>query len=105
MAFIGFFALFVLVLAYIKTAADFGKDDDDAKAIGKMLKIYSPIYGVVVLLSILIPSQRQLAFIIAAPYIVENKDIQQATSNSAEIIKLGTEYLRNILKQRNSNND
>ena len=44
-----------------------------------------------------IPNQKQLAFIIAAPYIVENQQLQEAGKNSAEIIKLGTEYLKQSL--------
>lgn len=43
------------------------------------------------------PNQKQLAFIIAAPHIIENKDLQEAGKNSAEIIKLGTEYLKQSL--------
>jgi len=45
----------------------------------------------------LLPSQKQLAFIIAAPYIVENQQLQEAGKNSAEIIKLGTEYVKDVL--------
>jgi len=44
-----------------------------------------------------IPNQKQLAFIIAAPYIVENQQLQEVGKNSAEIIKLGTEYLKQSL--------
>lgn len=44
-----------------------------------------------------LPSQKQLAFIIAAPYIVENQQLQEAGKNSAEIIKLGTEYVKDVL--------
>ena len=44
-----------------------------------------------------IPNQKQLAFIMAAPYIVENQQLQEAGKNSAEIIKLGTEYLKQSL--------
>lgn len=43
------------------------------------------------------PNQKQLAFILAAPHIIENKDLQEAGKNSAEIIKLGTEYLKQSL--------
>lgn len=44
-----------------------------------------------------IPNQKQLAFIIAAPYILENQQLQEAGKNSAEIIRLGTEYLKQSL--------
>ena len=44
-----------------------------------------------------IPNQKQLAFVIAAPYIIENQQLQDASKNSVEIIKLGTEYLKQTL--------
>ena len=63
-------------------------------------KGYKPAFYTMIVLSLLqtfIPSQKQLAFIIAAPYIVENQQLQEAGKNSAEIIKLGTEYVKDIL--------
>ena len=57
------------------------------------------------LITTFIPNQKQLAFIIAAPYIVENKELQEASKNSVEIIKLGAEYLKQTLSneiERNS---
>ena len=47
-----------------------------------------------------IPNQKQLAFIIAAPYIMENQQLQDASKNSVEIIKLGTEYLKQTLSNK-----
>lgn len=41
-----------------------------------------------------------LAFIIAAPYIMENQQLQDASKNSVEIIKLGTEYLKQTLSNK-----
>lgn len=55
---------------------------------------------VVLMIMTFIPSQKQLAFIIAAPYIIENEDLQQAGKNTGEIIKLGTEYLKDILDEK-----
>lgn len=45
-----------------------------------------------------IPTHKQLAFVIAAPYIVENKDVQEIGQNTLDIIKEGTEYLKESLK-------
>lgn len=47
-----------------------------------------------------IPNQKQLAFIIAAPYIMENQQLQDTSKNSVEIIKLGTEYLKQTLSNK-----
>lgn len=71
--------------------------DDLHKTIIKVGKGFIPFYVVLTLLQTFIPSQKQLAFIIAAPYIVENQQLQEAGKNSAEIIKLGTEYLKDVL--------
>lgn len=72
-------------------------DDDLHKNIIKIGKGFIPFYVVLALLQTFIPSQKQLAFIIAAPYIVENQQLQEAGKNSAEIIKLGTEYVKDVL--------
>lgn len=62
-----------------------------------IIKYILCVTTVVGLLHTFIPSQKQLAFIIAAPYIIENQQLQEAGKNSAEIIKLGTEYVKDVL--------
>lgn len=74
-----------------------GSETDDLKEFEKYFK---PAFYIMIAASFLqtfIPSQKQLAFIIAAPYIVENQQLQEAGNNSAEIIKLGTEYVKDVL--------
>ena len=71
--------------------------DDLHKVIRKIGKWFVPFYVILILLQTFIPSQKQLAFIIAAPYIVEKQQLQEAGKNSAEIIKLGTEYVKDVL--------
>lgn len=51
------------------------------------------------LLTIFTPNQKQLAFIITAPAIIENKDLQEVVKNTPEIMRLGTEYLKEILSK------
>lgn len=71
-----------------------------ADALEETEKYFKPAFYIAIVLGLLqtfIPSQKQLAFIIAAPYIVENKQLQEAGKNSAEIIKLGTEYVKDML--------
>ena len=82
-----------IVLCYMEDTEDF----KIFKTIGKWLY---PFLICITLLNIFIPSQKQLAFIIAAPYIVENKDLQQAGKNTGEIIKLSTEYLKDKLDDK-----
>ena len=74
-----------------------GVDTDDLEEAEKIFKPAFYITIVLCLLQTFIPSQKQLAFIIAAPYIVENQQLQEAGKNSAEIIKLGTEYVKDVL--------
>lgn len=81
-----------LVIHYIDTSDD---------SFSKPLKLLVPLLIVFSALAVFFPSQKQLAFIISAPYIVENQDIKEAGKNVAEIAKLGTEYLKDVLKETN----
>lgn len=94
----GIFTILVLVLSI--TLPVFIIEDidcDNYKFLVKCAKWLYPVYACIFLLTVFIPSQKQMAFIIAAPYIIENQQLQEAGQNSAEIIKLGTEYVKNIL--------
>lgn len=83
----------ILAFVFFLVGADTDMLEDAAK-------IFKPAFYTMIVLCFLqtfIPSQKQMAFIIAAPYIVENQQLQEAGKNSAEIIKLGTEYVKDIL--------
>lgn len=85
----GAISVFCIFLATAET--DYAKD-------GWVLSKYILyVIAVLGLIHTFLPSQKQLAFIIAAPYIVENQQLQEAGKNSAEIIKLGTEYVKDVL--------
>lgn len=92
------FTFLVLILSIALCVFIEDSDCDIYKFLIKCAKWLYPVYACIFLLTIFIPSQKQLAFIIAAPYIVENQQLQEAGQNSAEIIKLGTEYVKDILK-------
>lgn len=51
-----------------------------------------------------LPNQKQLAFIVAAPAIVNNEDVQGVVKDIPAIMKLGTEYLKETLENVNSSN-
>lgn len=74
---------------------------DDFKFFKSIGKVFYPVTALLILLNTFIPTQKQLAFVIAAPYIIENEDLQQAGKNTTEIIKLGTEYLKEVLNDSN----
>ena len=92
--------LILLTIGYV-ILTDLDKDDDYYKLTRSVAKWFYPLYAVLLMLNTFVPTQKQLAFIIAAPYIIENEDLQQAGKNTTEIIKLGTEYLKEILNDSN----
>lgn len=94
------FPLILLTVGYVVTT-DLSEDNDLYKLTRSVAKWLYPLYIVIMLLNVFIPNQKQLAFIIAAPYIIENEDLQQAGKNTTEIIKLGTEYLKEVLNDSN----
>ena len=96
--------LILLTVAYV-LLTDVGKDDETYKLTRSVAKWFYPLYLALLMLNTFLPNQRQLAFIIAVPYIVENEDLQQAGKNTTEIIKLGTEYLKEILNDSNGNDN
>jgi uncharacterized protein YacL len=92
--------LFVLViLGFIATAenANTLTEENYKESDFRSIKLLFTLGCIFSLIITFIPNQKQLAFIIAAPYIVENQQLQEAGKNSAEIIKLGTEYLKQSL--------
>lgn len=50
------------------------------------------------LLSTFIPSSRQAAFIYMAPKILEDDNFRETFKNFPEIVRLGTEYLKQTLE-------
>lgn len=85
----------------IASGLDYINDYDENYKRGiKLLKKWITPYIILLLLGIFIPSQRQLAFILIAPQIVENKDIQETFKNIPEIAKIGTEYLKEVLNDK-----
>lgn len=88
----------IMLCAFVATA-----DTDYAKDGLSFAKFVFYIEVTLGLTHTFLPSQKQLAFIITAPYIVENQQLQEAGKNSAEIIKLGTEYVKDILTTATAN--
>ena len=59
------------------------------------------ISGVVLLVfSQLLPTTKQAAFIWIAPQIIENGAVKDTVKNIPEITKLGTDYLKELLKEK-----
>lgn len=89
------------VLCFIGTILHKSDEEDPFGIVmSKISKRWFTFYVIIILLAVFIPSQKQMAFIISAPYILENKELQDAGKNTAEIVKLGTEYIKNILEEK-----
>lgn len=58
------------------------------------------IIAVLFTIAIFIPSTKQAAFIWIAPQIVENGAVKDTVKNIPELTKLGTEYLKELLKEK-----
>ena len=82
-------------------------DEDDKAAAIKNRKMGQSMYGTCKLLTLialawltLAPSTKQAAFIWIAPQIVENGAVKDTVKNIPELTKLGTEYLKELLKEK-----
>ena len=98
--------LFVLVILGIGATAENENtlteendkgEENDKESDFRSIKLLFSLGCIFSLIMTFIPNQKQLAFIIAAPYILENQQLQEAGKNSAEIIRLGTEYVKQSL--------
>lgn len=55
---------------------------------------------ILLFIKVLLPTQKEAAFIWLAPKIVNNEDITDTAKNIPELAKLGTEYLKAILEDK-----
>lgn len=85
--------------------AEIDNDKDFLHVFKRVLKIITPIFVISLVTAIFVPNQKQAAFIIAAPYIVESQDLKDASKNTAEIIRLGTEYLKQALEVKDKQDE
>lgn len=96
LAFIAVFTVFISFVTFVSWMEGHYYDD---KKVRRVLKAGPIICCIAALLLAMIPSQKQLAFILVAPKIIENQDIQNGLQNSTEVFNLGTQYLKETLKQ------
>ena len=85
--------------------------DENKRNAEKERKIGQSMYGTCRLLTLitlawltLAPSTKQAAFIWVAPQIVENGAVKDTVKNIPELTKLGTEYLKELLKEKVNGN-
>ena len=69
------------------------------------IKTLITLETIAIILSTLLPTTKQAAFIWIAPQIVENGAVKDTVKNIPELTKLGTEYLKELLKEKVNEHD
>lgn len=75
-------------------------EDGLKEKFNKPIKILYPVWLFFILLWAAIPTTKEAAFIWIAPQIVENGAVKETVKNIPELTRLGTEYLKNVLKEK-----
>jgi len=70
------------------------------KLFSKLNKISAVLFAISLSFTVFLPSSKGIAFIYIAPKIVENGDVKETFANIPELAKLGTEYLKDLLKEK-----
>ena len=80
----------------------YGDFTESLKKLIKTLHINTMFISGIVLLvfSQLLPTTKQAAFIWIAPQIIENGAVKDTVKNIPELTKLGTDYLKELLKEK-----
>ena len=63
-------------------------------------KVCITIFAVTLSLAILLPTSKGIAFIYVAPKLIENNNVKETFANIPELAKLGTDYLKELLKEK-----
>lgn len=98
-----------LIYSLVKSDSYYGDKDktlfDHLKLAIQGFKLKFIVISTLVVMSIntLIPSTKQAAFIWIAPQIIENGAVKDTVKNIPELTKLGTDYLKELLKEKVEN--
>lgn len=92
----------MLIGAIIGCSDCCGDFTESLKKLIKSLHIKTVFISGVILLvfSQLLPTTKQAAFIWIAPQIIENGAVKDTVKNIPELTKLGTDYLKELLKEK-----
>lgn len=92
-------AFFILIMVYAELY-----NDDEKKKCQHFIMIAVKILISFTLLFTFLPTTKQAAFIWVAPQIIENGAVKDTVANIPELTKLGTEYLKQMLKDEINDN-
>ena len=111
--FFGFFSFLLTVITFIVTIAycfdrvsSYANKETVIYTKEILKKILYPVSIVFWLLCLATPTSKEAAFIVLAPQIIENGAIKETVKNIPELTALGTQYLKELLKEKvnDSNN-
>lgn len=68
-------------------------------------KVCIAILAISLSLTILLPTSKGIAFIYVAPKLIENNNVKETFANIPELAKLGTDYLKELLKSSMKDTD
>lgn len=74
------------------------------KIINRLRKTLLKVVIISLIASTFLPTTKQAAFIWVAPQIIENGAVKDTVANIPELTKLGTEYLKQMLKDEINDN-
>ena len=69
----------------------------------KLNKISAILFAISLSLAVFLPSSKGIAFIYVAPKLIENNNVKETFANIPELAKLGTDYLKELLKEKVNN--
>lgn len=96
----GFLTALLSLLTVIESCDRYSSYEKEIAVKTKILKFSIPVFFISVLFATLMPTTKQAAFIWMAPQIVENGAVKDTVKNIPELTKLGTEYLKELLKEK-----
>ena len=106
---IGFICCVIILFPIIAMADTNSSYSDHDRFFNKLFKQYLKdfmwckiftISTVFLTIATLLPTTKQAAFIWIAPQIVENGAVKDTVKNIPELTKLGTDYLKELLKEK-----
>lgn len=70
------------------------------KLYSRLNKISVILFAIFLSLAVFLPSPKGIAFIYVAPKLIENDNVKETFANIPELAKLGTDYLKELLKEK-----
>jgi len=106
----GFIACIAFIACIVTIVARLGLLHEEAECSSEYVKMHAVLkkgsrisIGALLfsgILTIVLPTTSELAVIVIAPKIVENKDVQETLKNFPELSRLATDWCKEVLKEQ-----